>query len=321
MGEVQQFRSRPDMLADVSPTPKHDDMAAIKMIAESASLPNLKDRAIPNIRAGEPVAQGKDGFAIVDRQSTRSFNEFEGNRLYIESHPGVSPKFTERVNKFVDTIPQHLQKLAAEKGVTVAIYADSSQLPRYMREGHARRHPEGETVGHLPTFYNAASKRIIIIEKPDLTLAESKDQTKFDHAEAARKTKGVQSFGALASFDPKARSYAPIERNGLHEFAHALDVTVFNALTKTEEFENAYMRARASVKPEEAKQLKYFVQGERGITSANEFDAARQELFAELFTIHRLPIDQRTQRDRLLLTRFAPVVDLLHADKRSLLTH
>lgn len=267
----------------------------------------------PLPQQGDALAAGNDGFAITEHKRS----------LHLEAHTGVSAKFAERVSAFVDQIPENLQKLAAAKGVTVAIYANSSQLPKYIVEGHARRHQGNETVGNLPTFYNAASKRLIFVEKPDLNPREQRAQDQIDRSQAVRGEKGVQSYGATASFDPKSLSYAPLERNGWHEFGHALDVTVFNGLSKDEKFDDAFQRARKQMSPAEIEYLSYFSAEELGITRAHNFDAARQELFAEFFAISHVrdsqsPSVQLALRDRLLVAAFRPALEVLRASKPEL---
>lgn len=251
------------------------------------------------------IVTGEDGFAIT--------SQHERSSLKINTHGGVSEQFRRRVDCFAQAIPAHLQKLVGEKGVGISVYATSDQLPEQVRNMQVRRHASGETYGHLPMFYDPTHKQLVFVEKPKLTAYENTVKQSFDNAEAERRTAGVQSYGRLAEFDPKSISYDPIERNGWHELGHAVDKAGLGGFSQTKEFQAAFMKDLEKIRiPESSPDpLEYYVRPETTTGRSISYAAAREELFAELFAISRLPIGLRKRSDAWKLESFPKVARVI----------
>lgn len=287
------------------------------------------------------IAKGTDGFAIVDTMhgaeataqlATNSAHEL-ANKVTMRSElssthkaeiapavaAGVSSAFVKRVNDFVHSIPVHLQSTMREQHIGVSVFSNSSQLPGSIRAMQARRH-SGESYSNLPMFYNPATKSIVVVEKPDLTASEASSKQAVDETQEHNAAKGVQTFGK--EYDPKVARYQGIERNGWHELGHALDFTALHNMSKSKSFDAAFrsgLKRVAALDSYQQKEIEYFFRADGTGAKGHEYDAPKQELLAELFAAYRAPASTQSKRDRMLVTAFPEVVNLMSKDPHHLL--
>lgn len=245
----------------------------------------------------------------------------QGNSiLKVEPFPGVSKDYLHRVEAVRDRFPPGLQKAAESAGVKIYVYKDAEQLPQVLKDQQARRHKQEETTGHLPAFYAAGSKVLTFVENPRLTGSEQKIKDDFDNGQEALNKHGVQSHGDAAKIDPKVNSYEPIEKIGSHEFGHAVEQVLLKHFASSPEFEHAFTLGTTRVKDaNEKRELAYFMSGQQ-VGKQQDFSAAKQELFAEMFCISLKKPAEYNHRDKLLLKHF-PEVSALVAKKVKEVSH
>lgn len=240
--------------------------------------------------------------------------------LKVEHFPGVSKEYLSRVDAIRDRIPVALQKAAEHAGIKIYVYHDAEQLPPVLKEQQARRHKQEETTGHLPAFYEPVNKLLVFVENPRLTGAEKQRKDSFDHGQEVQQKGGVQNFGDNAKIDAKSISYEPIEKIGPHEFGHAVEQVLLQHFAGSKEFEAAFARGAARVKDErEKRELGYFVNPQQ-VAGHKDFNAAKQEMFAEMFCISLKQPAEQNFRDKLLLKHF-PEVSALVAKKVKEVSH
>lgn len=253
------------------------------------------------------TARGSDGFSIVDQ-------------IAPAVAPSVSAGFASRVGDFVHTIPPKLQSLMKDHHIGISVFANASQLPESIRAVQARRHESHETYSNLPMFYNPATNSIVIVEKPDLTKSEALAKDAVDQTRATNAAKGVQTFGK--EYDPKAEHYQGIERNGWHELGHALDFTALHNMSQSKSFDAAFHAGLGRVAAMDASKqnvIGYFFRADASAGKGHEYDAAKQELLAEIVAAYRAPVSTRGARDQILIQAFPEVVNLMNRERHHLL--
>ncbi len=196
-------------------------------------------------------------------------------------NPNVSKEFRARVDYFSRQIPSAMQDALVQSGVSITVYAHSSDVPANLANQHARGHSQDQSTKHLPMFYEHRSKSLVFIEKPELTLVEQKWKDDVEETRKKQSQKGIQDFGPLKNYDPKASRYAPIERNGWHELGHALDKAVLSGFTQKTDFDKAYHADISVLSPKVIQDFRYFTAPDL-INNQKNFSRAKQELFAEL---------------------------------------
>ncbi len=184
-----------------------------------------------------------------------------------------------------------MQDALVRSGVSITVYAHSSDVPANLANQHARGHSQDQSTKHLPMFYEHRSKSLVFIEKPELTLVEQKWKDDVEETRKKQSQKGIQDFGPLKNYDPKASRYAPIERNGWHELGHALDKAVLSGLTQKTAFDKAYHADISALSPKVIQDFHYFTAPDL-INNQKDFSRAKQELFAELTADYLLKSSQ-----------------------------
>ncbi|MCW5824213.1 MAG: hypothetical protein KIT34_15520 [Cyanobacteria bacterium TGS_CYA1] len=73
-------------------------------------------------------------------------------------NPNVSKAFRTRVDYFSRQIPSAMQDALVRSGVSITVYAQSSDVPTNLANQHARGHSLDQSNRNLPMFYEARSK-------------------------------------------------------------------------------------------------------------------------------------------------------------------
>lgn len=227
-------------------------------------------------------------------------------------NPNVSKEFRSRVDYFSRQIPPAMQDALVRSGVSITVYAQSSDVPANLANQHARGHSQDQSAKHLPMFYEPRSKALVFIEKPDLTPVEQGWKDDVEHTRETISKKGVSDFGPLRDFDAKALRYAPIERNGWHELGHALDKAVLGGISDSAAFDAIYKSEYALLSPDDRRNLSYFVTPDYNSTKAETFQRAKQEIFAELFLSLFVSEQLKSTRDLILKDTFPKTFRLIH---------
>jgi hypothetical protein len=266
----------------------------------------------------------KDGFMLALDTSRKTAAEttkpHETDHIKLNVREGVSKKFVAKVENFADSIPPELRSLATKSGITFELVSTPEQIPSWLREGHARRHGELErSYGHLPSFYCAGRKSVIFIEHPHLTKYEAEANGKWNYSVDRLDHSGVRQ---LMDFNPQQRSFAPFERTAWHEFGHALDLAALGSYSlASEKFDAAYQTTIEKMSPFDKRYFAYFVKGDASAYRGHEFDAARQETFAELFALAHAPREQLAVAGGVRMQAvFASVLDAMRQEKPVLFT-
>lgn len=235
----------------------------------------------------------------------------------------VSADFARRAQIWWHSVPEHLRKLVTGAGSTVTVIENLHTYPNLQREAHwhARRHPNDETYANLPMFYSPGLNSIIIVEKPDLTKSEQQAKDRNEHTVNYLSSSGVQTYGEhdLKHIDPKSLHYAPLERSAWHELGHALDYAAMHQFTQTRAFDEAFHKDLIKLTPADHRNIQsYFTAPEAGQPAGHEYDAAKEELFAQIFAAEHCAKTYPTQENKFLLAHFAKTVSLMKSDKRRL---
>ncbi len=212
-------------------------------------------------------------------------------------NPNVSNEFRTRVDYFSRQIPSAMQDALVRSGVSITVYAHSSDVPANLANQHARGHSQDQLTKNLPMFYEARNKSLVFIEHPALTSVEQGWKDDVEDTRKKQSQKGIQDFGPLKNYDPKASRYAPIERNGWHELGHALDKAVLHGFTQNADFDKAYHADISVLSPKVLQDFQYFTAPDL-INNQKDFSRGKQELFAELAADYLLNSSQYKQLAR-----------------------
>jgi hypothetical protein len=129
----------------------------------------------------------------------------------------------------------------------------------------------------------------------------------------------LERFGVHLYQSAKSDSYAALNRCFAHEFGHALDRALSN-FSHWQEFDHAFKEDLANLSKAEASKLSYFTQPDGAVKEADKvYDAAKEELFAELFALSRGSGSTSPEVDSLLRKRFPAVVELCDSKMKSVL--
>jgi hypothetical protein len=228
------------------------------------------------------------------------------SRSEIESDAGVSYSFKEHVQNWWNSIPSYFRDLATNSGHTnLRLVKHASDAVGQKEADAEARHHHGEKLSSLPAFYAASLNSLIVVEDPDRQAYQ-----KYNEA------KGVKDY---------VSPYPPIERTGWHELGHALDLAALHGYTHTKEFDAAFTADLQKLSPKVIKQLDYFAAPDRSLSKDHWYDAAKQEVLAELFAIAHAPSykdagkKQLSEHDDLIKKSFPHVWQLLEGEKHHLL--
>ncbi len=219
-----------------------------------------------------------------------------------EIKSGVSKEFkTEAENWIHNKIPRRLQQMMHDNGIGLIVCASSSQVPAQIREQHARNHknPE-EKVGNLTMFYDPDSRSMIFIEQPDKTSDQKRTQEIMTHG-------GIQTY-----------QHGPEEENAWHELGHALDRRALKGFSQSKEFDDAYKVGMDSIPLAKLGYFYYYCMPTKNATKGHEYEAAKEELFAQIFAAEHTSANRRTETDNFLLDHFKKVVELMRGEKHQL---
>jgi len=233
-------------------------------------------------------------------------------------NPNVSKEFRTRVDYFSRQIPSAMQDALVRSGVSITVYAHSSDVPANLANQHARGHSQDQLTKNLPMFYEARNKSLVFIEHPALTSVEQGWKDDVEDTRKKQSQKGIQDFGPLKNYDPKASRYAPIERNGWHELGHAIDQAVLNGLTKRADYNVVFQKEVAAINEFDRKDLWYFTSPDSTSANHKTFERAKQEVFAQLFLTIFLPRKNLNVQDLKLMKSFPQTFKLIKADAKKL---
>ncbi|HEY9712094.1 MAG TPA: hypothetical protein V6C72_01415 [Chroococcales cyanobacterium] len=284
--------------------------------AAGETIPHAATEKPPQAAAEKPPQAA--GETIPHAATEKPPQSSDTPHLAVSENGIISIDYHRQVDTFLASLPPPLVKWAGDHGIKVAIYNNSEQMPATIREAQAQGHT-GETVGNIPMFYDPASRTLVFVEHPTLTAGEQTSKDKFDHSKAYNESKHVMTFGQLSSFDPKAQHYAPLARNGNHEFGHALDQADSTPITSTADFDRDFKMGLSRLSNDEKKLLHYFVEADPKASKGHEFDRAKRELFAELFSIEHVQKGFGQRYDQLMLGKFHELVELMRKDPRGLI--
>jgi len=212
--------------------------------------------------------------------------------------PGVSKPFKTSTEEWVhNKIPRHIQQLMHDHDIGITIYANANQVPKNIREQHARRHPADENYGNLNMFYDPSSHSLIFIENPD-KLQGKQQQT----------GETVQNF-----------QFGPNEETAFHELGHAMDYQVLNLLSHSKEFDDAFRTDRDKLTAAEKQSVSYFVKTDLTQPKRHQDDGAKEELLAQIFAALNTPPYKRGTDSRRVLSLFDDVVKVILKHKNQLL--
>ncbi len=254
-----------------------------------------------------PLALAAPEKAVAEHENTQPkevVKSLPPSKLHLQVGTNVSQEFQSRVDYFARQIPSGLQESLIRSGVGITVYAHSSDVPSDLADQHARGHSQDQLTKNLPMFYEARSKSIVFIEKPDLTPVEQNWKDDVEYTRESLRKKGIQDFGSLRDFDAKAIRYAPIERSGWHELGHAIDIAVLGKLSESKEFDALFRKELASLTAAQLRDLSYFVQPDNTVTDSKKLEKAKQEAFAEMVLTLLINPDKQTKRDLSLREAF-----------------
>lgn len=195
--------------------------------------------------------------------------------LKLISSTAVTQQFRKEVQKFFQAIPEPLRQLVASHGTQVLLVENAYELDENLAGLHLRRHPGNVRVGSLCAFYYARNNVMVFCERPDKVELERASK-----GQIMQSQKFLEQFSLLLY---GKSTLAPLSNCGAHEFGHALDAALAN-FSHGPKFEEAFGKDILKVSDKEKGTLSYFTYADEAVPDPkNRFDAAKEEVFAEIF--------------------------------------
>lgn len=204
---------------------------------------------------------------------------------------GVSAGFRKGVEEWAhEKLPVNVQQIMHDHHIGITIYQNSSQLPKGIREMHARRHPGAETYANLQMFYDPTSHASIFIENPT---PKSGVQTQ----QGAENTKSYQ--------------VGPNRETASHELGHALDYQFLNHLSASKEFDDAFRLDNGKLNRIQQEHLGYYYDADPNAPKGQEHAAAKEELLAQLYAALITPPNMRGTDSIRLMEAYPAVIAVM----------
>jgi hypothetical protein len=201
-------------------------------------------------------------------------NQAKQSSINLASSTAVSDEFKNRVLELLKNMPEKFTEAVRNNHTEFLIVGNLAEVDDDLAFRPARRHPQQELIGNLSAYYEARLNALVFAENPG-TKAES------------------------------------IARSVAHEFGRALDRALDN-FSLSYEFDQAFYRDMARLSPPEKSALWCFTAPCSEIfQSQDSFEAAKEELFAELFAVSQGMGCASKEIDDLLVGKFPTVMNAI----------
>jgi hypothetical protein len=209
----------------------------------------------------------------------RPFDRNQANQasINIASSTAVSEEFKNLVLEILKAMPDKLTAALKGNHTEFLVVGDLAEVDEDLALRPARRHPDQELIGNLSAYYEARLNALVFAENPGMI--------------------GHSLSSSIA-----------------HEFGRALDRALDN-FSLSYEFDQAFYADMSKLSPAEKSLLWCFTTPcSEIIQSKDSFEAAKEELFAELFAISQGMGCASKEIDDLLTSKF-PMVSIAIATK------
>lgn len=249
---------------------------------------------------------------LIERACTDCLTESE---MTIVSSTAVTDDFRYRVKSFLRKIPGSLKQAVRSNNTEILVVGNVGEFDQDLAFEPVRRHPQCEVVGNLQVYYEPRLNALIFAEKPHAIAGEP---------ETGGRLKGARNFlkqlGVCLGRQARVKQCPSLVRNAAHEFGRAVDKAILN-FSLGKEFDHAFQSDLAKLSETEKSKLWYFTATcvAYGKTGPG-YDAAKEELFAELFALHLGLGRVSPEIGHLLVKKFSSVNALLKSKLESNLT-
>lgn len=197
-------------------------------------------------------------------------NQAKQSSINIASSTAVSEEFKSLVLEILKAMPEKLTAAVKNNHTEFLVVGDLAEVDDDLALRPARRHPDQELIGNLSAYYEARLNALVFAENPS--------------------TNGNSLGSSIA-----------------HEFGRALDRALDN-FSLSYEFDQAFYADMSKLSPAEKSSLWCFTAPcSEIIQSKDSFEAAKEELFAELFAIGQGMGCASKEIDDLLIRKFPTV--------------
>jgi hypothetical protein len=237
------------------------------------------------------------------------------SQMTVVSSTAVTDEFKLRVHNFLKRIPAGFKEVVLTNRMEILVVGNVGEVDPELAFEPARRHPQCEVVGNLPVYYEARLNALIFSEKPHLLADKTERNGRFDAARMFFKR-----FGPRFRRQQQGKCYPPpLARCAAHEFGRAVDKAISN-FSAGKEFDEAFQNDLAKMSEAEKSKLWYFTATCLAFGKTQPgYDAAKEELFAELFALHQGLERVSPEIAQMLIKKFPSVNELLKARLESLL--
>jgi hypothetical protein len=291
----------------------HEKRSASPFVLKTGALPRLRQK-----KSSEPATgQQPDDFAQVCQQVRRDalaktwaigglgiYSSHKGH-LRVISSTAVSKEFKQAVDDYLKQIPIEIREIVRRKNTEILLLANAGELDPQLAALQAERHPGGGAMAYMPVFYEATLNAIIFSEQ--LALIDGKDNAGTILAPGAELVYNPR----LGVWGDGLRPELTLDRCAGHEFGHAVDNALLHfSLSKA--FDHAFWQDFAGIAEGERARLSgLLVPDSAAQDPESARNAAKEEIFAELFALHQGLRRTSIAIDDLLKDRMPAMVKLI----------